>query len=240
MLEAEGNHRFIVYVEDHDEPGAGVDRFWLEVQDKDRDVVGDLSLERAAAANAETIEGGNIVVPQKPKGKSRQSLTEQAETSTAGEPLTSGDELAVFLAGETYESLVVDNNGRRLGLVDGLPLTEIPEAAYQSGSYDEASRMELFWLPAGEYEVEIRGQDDGLVEVQVLAPKNKRFASIFVFEDLITTSSSVVRLQMSDAPVLENDLDGDGQVDEILEPADEVRVRLASLNVFLPALTSGG
>jgi uncharacterized repeat protein (TIGR01451 family) len=240
MIEAEGNHRFIVYVEDHGEPGAGFDRFWLETQDKDGAVVGDLSLEPTAAANAVTIEGGNIVVPQKPKGKGRQSLTEQAETSTADEPLATVDEMAIFVAGESYESLVVDANGRRLGQFNGQPLAEIPEAAYQAESYaeadGEASQTELFWLAAGEYEVEIRGQGDGQVEVQVLAPKNRRFATIFVFEDLATSSSSVAVLQMSDAPVLESDLDGDGQVDQVLEPAEEVRVRLASLEVFLPAV----
>jgi uncharacterized repeat protein (TIGR01451 family) len=64
MFEPQGNHTFIVYVEDHNQPSAGSDRFWVEVQDKDGAVVSDMSLDPPAAGNAETIQGGNIVVPQ--------------------------------------------------------------------------------------------------------------------------------------------------------------------------------
>ena len=58
-----GNHEFVVYVEDQGEPGAGVDRVWLETHDKDGDVIPALSMGRDAVDNAETISGGNIVVP---------------------------------------------------------------------------------------------------------------------------------------------------------------------------------
>jgi uncharacterized repeat protein (TIGR01451 family) len=61
-LEPVGNHTFVVYVEDHGEPGAGADKFWIEVQDKDGNSV-ILSMAREAVANAVTLEGGNIVVP---------------------------------------------------------------------------------------------------------------------------------------------------------------------------------
>jgi hypothetical protein len=240
MIEAEGNHTFIAYVEDHGQPGAGVDRFWFEVQDKDGAVVSDLSMDPAAADNAETIDGGNIVVPHRPKkGKGGRSLTEQV--TAASEPLTTGDEVALFLAGGTYESLVVDDSGQRVGVVDGQPLAEIPESAYQAETYDDDSRSELFWMPAGaEYEVEIQGSDGGQMEVQVLIPKNKQFATIYVFESLATTSDSLARLQISSESnhvALENDLDGDGQVDQIVEPVDEVWVRVSLLEVYLPVLT---
>jgi uncharacterized repeat protein (TIGR01451 family) len=58
-----GNYNFVVYVEDHGEPGAGADRFWIQVKDKDSNVEPDLSMPPLASAGAETIEGGNIVVP---------------------------------------------------------------------------------------------------------------------------------------------------------------------------------
>jgi hypothetical protein len=61
-LEPLGNHHFVAYVEDHGEPGAGADRFWIEVQDKDGNAV-TLSMDREAVANAVLLEGGNIVVP---------------------------------------------------------------------------------------------------------------------------------------------------------------------------------
>jgi hypothetical protein len=39
-----GNHEFLAYVEDHNEPGTGVDRFWIEVRDKDRIVIPVMSM----------------------------------------------------------------------------------------------------------------------------------------------------------------------------------------------------
>jgi hypothetical protein len=65
MDEAVGNHAFTVYVEDRGEPGAGTDRFWLEVRDKDGVLV-DLSFDRPAGDHAVVLGGGNIVVPHKP------------------------------------------------------------------------------------------------------------------------------------------------------------------------------
>ena len=57
-----GNHTFLVYVEDHGQPGAGADAFWIEVQDRSGDPTG-LSMDRQAVDNAVLLEGGNIVVP---------------------------------------------------------------------------------------------------------------------------------------------------------------------------------
>ena len=51
-----------MYVEDHDESGVGVDRFWIEVRDRDGNVV-TLSMDPIAVDNAEVLGGGNIVVP---------------------------------------------------------------------------------------------------------------------------------------------------------------------------------
>jgi hypothetical protein len=58
-----GNYEFVTYVEDHDEPGIGVDRFWIEVLDKDRLIDPDLSMPRPAVDHTEALQGGNIVVP---------------------------------------------------------------------------------------------------------------------------------------------------------------------------------
>ncbi len=67
MALPEGNHSFTAYVEDRNEPGTGVDRFWIETRDKESAVIGDLSLGRSpsVSANAVSIRGGNIVVPHK-------------------------------------------------------------------------------------------------------------------------------------------------------------------------------
>lgn len=67
--EPEGNHEFVTYVEDCDNPGTGTDSFWVEMHDKDGNVIDDMSMPREAYDNIEELEGGNIVVPHKPKRK---------------------------------------------------------------------------------------------------------------------------------------------------------------------------
>ncbi|MEA2001322.1 MAG: hypothetical protein U9N84_05480 [Actinomycetota bacterium] len=62
-LEPEGNHTFVVYVEDHGAPGSGADRFWIEVRDKAGVTIVDSSMPDDAPTNAATLGGGNIVVP---------------------------------------------------------------------------------------------------------------------------------------------------------------------------------
>ena len=66
MVEPFGNYRFVTYVEDWNEPGAGFDQFWLEIQDRDSVVVLDMSMDRPGSENTVTLGGGNIVVPHTP------------------------------------------------------------------------------------------------------------------------------------------------------------------------------
>ncbi|MDW7753874.1 MAG: MBG domain-containing protein [Brevefilum sp.] len=54
-----GGIPFSVYVGDCNEPGTGVDKFWVRGMDR-------LALEKPAPTNAVTIGGGNIVVPHTP------------------------------------------------------------------------------------------------------------------------------------------------------------------------------
>lgn len=56
--DAMGNHEFVVYVEDHGEPGVD-DVIWLEIHDKDGNVIKTMSMSTPGV----TLEGGNIVVP---------------------------------------------------------------------------------------------------------------------------------------------------------------------------------
>jgi hypothetical protein len=62
-IEPIGNYEFVVYVEDRDEPGAGVDRAWVQVLDKDNAVVPVMSMDRDATDNAVELGGGNVAVP---------------------------------------------------------------------------------------------------------------------------------------------------------------------------------
>ena len=73
-LDNEGNHPFLMYVEDHGQQGCEqtpVDEFWIEVKDKDEVVVLQLNGPEPAGPNEATdaddepIVCGNIVVPHK-------------------------------------------------------------------------------------------------------------------------------------------------------------------------------
>jgi len=70
-VDNEGNNEFTVYVEDHGEPGVGVDQFWIQVRDKQDDIRPDISMPEPGFGNTETLEGGNIVVPHSNKGGGR-------------------------------------------------------------------------------------------------------------------------------------------------------------------------
>jgi hypothetical protein len=61
-VDAVGNYTFNAYVEDWGEPGTK-DRFWIEVKDKDRQLVTVVSIGRTATVGAVTLNGGNIQAP---------------------------------------------------------------------------------------------------------------------------------------------------------------------------------
>ena len=63
MVEPEGNHQFITYVEDRNEPGSGVDRIWIQAIDKDNAVIPAMNMGEPAPSQASFIAGGNIVAP---------------------------------------------------------------------------------------------------------------------------------------------------------------------------------
>jgi hypothetical protein len=62
--DAQGNYEFTVYVEDHNDTGAGTDRLWIQARDKNDLVIDVMSMPRPASGNSILIEGGNIFVPQ--------------------------------------------------------------------------------------------------------------------------------------------------------------------------------
>jgi|GEM_PF-1963174 uncharacterized repeat protein (TIGR01451 family) len=66
--EPKGNHEFIAYVEDRNEPGKGIDRFWITVKDQDRVAIDTMSMADPAEDNAVELSGGNMVVPHKASG----------------------------------------------------------------------------------------------------------------------------------------------------------------------------
>ena len=50
-------------MEDRNDPGTGIDRFWIEVKDNGRRIVPAMSMARKAADHAVELGGGNLVVP---------------------------------------------------------------------------------------------------------------------------------------------------------------------------------
>ena len=67
MPEPKGSYEFIVYVEDRNEPGKGIDRFWIQIKDQYGVVIGEMSMPPGATLpeNNEDLQGGNIVVPHR-------------------------------------------------------------------------------------------------------------------------------------------------------------------------------
>ena len=63
VLEAIGNHEFLIYIEDRNEPGSGVDQFWIEVYDKIDNLIPLMLMERPANENKVPLQEGNIFVP---------------------------------------------------------------------------------------------------------------------------------------------------------------------------------
>lgn len=81
-LEIEGNHPFLLYVEDHGEQGCNqdpTDEFWIEVKDGDGNVVLEINgpdsdpagEDAATDGDDEPIECGNIIVPHEVGGKGK-------------------------------------------------------------------------------------------------------------------------------------------------------------------------
>ena len=62
-VEPIGNHEFLVYVEDRDQSGSSLDKFWIEMHDKDGKLIPIISIDRDAIDQAIEIQGGNIIVP---------------------------------------------------------------------------------------------------------------------------------------------------------------------------------
>jgi len=62
-LEPIGNHEFIIYVEDRDERGNGLDRFWIKIKDPNGITIDYMSMNDPAADNYVELDGGNIIVP---------------------------------------------------------------------------------------------------------------------------------------------------------------------------------
>lgn len=67
-----GNYSFTMYVEDLKEPGAGMDRFWIQVTPPagGTAVQTGLSMPTTPSVNAKVIQGGNIQIPQ-PQGSTK-------------------------------------------------------------------------------------------------------------------------------------------------------------------------
>jgi hypothetical protein len=81
-VDNEGNHPFLVYIEDHNDQGCNqdpVDEFWIEVKDNDGNVVLEINgpdsdpagEDSATDGDDEPIECGNIYVPHKNKGNGK-------------------------------------------------------------------------------------------------------------------------------------------------------------------------
>jgi hypothetical protein len=139
------------------------------------------------------------------------------------------------------ETTFLDTASRRVGWYDNQLVNEIPEATYLDEVFIDG-RLESFWLPAEDsYDIEINGLSGEVVEVQLLVPISARSALLAVYQVESVTSEVVAEFRLNPGgaqPELMVDLDGDGQVDQVLEPSSFVSVSLAPFDLFLPVLSS--
>jgi subtilisin family serine protease len=63
-----GNHEFLVYVEDRGQPGAGLDRFWFQLLDRNGLLIPAISMADDPQLSSVTIGGGNVLVPRQNGG----------------------------------------------------------------------------------------------------------------------------------------------------------------------------
>jgi hypothetical protein len=125
--EDEGNHEFVIYVEDHGDPGAGKDRIWIQVLDKEDVVIPAMSMSVPAVDRAVSIREGDIFAPRAGspgKGKNQNSTTFSltAEGESLIDTSTNEAQLASFEVEDTnrdgnvtaLDAIVVVNTISRL------------------------------------------------------------------------------------------------------------------------------
>jgi hypothetical protein len=137
--ESEGNYDFLVYVEDHGTPGAGVDQFWIQTFDPTDTLVPDLSMMEPAPDNTVTIEGGNIVVPHEGgngKNKDKSDPPATSASKTGDEPAEIEGEAQVpkaFAVSDNYPNPFNPSTAIQL---------ELPEAVHVTMTvYDISGRI---------------------------------------------------------------------------------------------------
>ncbi len=163
-----GNHQFIFYVEDHDEPGTGIDRVWVETRDKDDLVIPVMSMTRPGSANAIEINGGNIVVPH--------------TGGTYNQPPTADFSFAVDGLTVNYTDQSSDQGGQVVGW----------QWDFGDGSSDTTQNPTHSYATAGTYDVTltVTDNDDGTdtVTYQVTASSGSAATEMYI-GDLTSTSA---------------------------------------------------
>ena len=99
-----------------------------------------------------------------------------------------------------------------------------------------------FWLPdGGHYTAEIQGTIDELITVQVLIPVGNSAGRLSLFEAVHLAPGSLARLAFAKGNhhlTLQIDQDGDGLVDEIIEPGEIIEIgQQPNPRIFLPLIT---
>jgi PKD repeat protein len=139
-------------------------------------------------------------------------------------------EMALVIESTASEETVVDQDGRRIGLVDGRPVLEMSSVSFLSAVVGDDGRVGAFWLPAGgEYTAEIRGYAEEKIDLQILVPTGLFSGLVIIFEEVQMMPGSVARLVLAEDSgqlSLSVDLNGDGQVDQTILPSQSVEVGL--------------
>ncbi|MCK4412024.1 MAG: VWA domain-containing protein [Candidatus Eisenbacteria sp.] len=146
-----GNYEFTAYIEDRGEPGAGSDRFWIQVLDRDDEVVPDLSFAEPATVNAVTITGGNIAVPHGAEEMRGDMPKAVGSESNLPRLSSSGTTIRFQIPEPTHvRILVYDVTGREVArLVDGPMAAGSYERSWQASNL--ASGIYVCRMQAGSF-----------------------------------------------------------------------------------------
>ncbi|MBD3340453.1 MAG: T9SS type A sorting domain-containing protein [Candidatus Lokiarchaeota archaeon] len=121
------------------------------------------------------------------------------------------------------EPLITDQNGRRVGLQNGIIINEISEA-----EFDTIGDLKLFKLPKeNNYHIEIMAIEDGNFDHTIINPKEKANTEIILYDDVELRQGGAATLELivyNNNYTMHIDENGDGQIDTTRQPDEHTIV----------------
>ncbi|HUV84300.1 MAG TPA: FlgD immunoglobulin-like domain containing protein, partial [Methanosarcinales archaeon] len=115
------------------------------------------------------------------------------------------------------EPLIRDENGKRIGIVNGSQVNEIPGAVINM-----TNDLKVFYLPVGlNYKIEITGTGSGTMYASFFIPKGQDKVSQMIYKNVPITSTSKIYSSLNQSTTLHTmsiDTNGDGIIEQVIHP----------------------